>query len=153
MVKLDKLSEDERSHLISIPCPIFHTTPWVSGPPLSKRRIAIVSTAGLHRRNDRPFDVGATNYRLIPANTPFRDLVMSHISTNFDRTGFQQDINVIFPLDRMRELVQQGVIGSIADYHYSFMGATAPEKMVVTARSIARIMKKDYVDGVLLIPV
>ena len=52
---------------------------------------------------------------------------MSHISTNFDRTGFQQDINVVFPVDRLRELAARGTIGSVADFHYSFMGATAPE--------------------------
>jgi D-proline reductase (dithiol) PrdB len=28
---------------------------------------------------------------------------MTHISTNFDRTGFQQDWNVVFPLARLWE--------------------------------------------------
>ena len=78
---------------------------------------------------------------------------MSHISTNFDRTGFQQDWNVVFPLDRLRELAEKTVIGGVANYHYSFMGATDPVRMEVTARSLARIMKNDGVDAVLLVPV
>jgi D-proline reductase (dithiol) PrdB len=78
---------------------------------------------------------------------------MSHISTNFDRTGFQQDWNVVFPLDRLRELAEEKVIGSVADYHYSFMGATDPIRMEATARNLAKIMKNDGVDAVLLVPV
>ena len=58
--------------------------------------MAIISTAGLHKRGDRPFRPGDGSYRVIPAETPANELVMSHISVNFDRTGFQQDTNVVF---------------------------------------------------------
>lgn len=153
MARLDRLPEDERRHLLSLPCPKFETTPWVTGAPLPQRRIALLSTAGLHRRGDRPFGVAAADYRIIPVDTPANDLVMSHISTNFDRTGFQQDLNVVFPLDRLRELVTNKVIGSLADFHYSFMGATDPLQMEDTARSLAKIMKNEKVDSVLLVPV
>jgi D-proline reductase (dithiol) PrdB len=78
---------------------------------------------------------------------------MSHVSTNFDRTGFQQDLNVIFPLDRLREMTERGEIGSVANFHYSFMGATEPEKMEQTVRKLASILKKDEVNSVLLVPV
>ncbi len=113
----------------------------------------MISTAGVHKRNDRPFEMGATDYRIIPADTSSDDLIMSHISANFDRTGFQQDWNVVFPIDRFRELVANGTIGSIAQYHYSFMGATDPQQMESTARSLAGIMKNDGVNAVLLVPV
>jgi len=112
-----------------------------------------MSTAGLHRRGDRPFGIGATDYRLIPADTPPADLVMSHISTNFDRTGFQQDWNVVFPLERLRSLVAAGVIGNLAHYHYAFMGATDPRAMELRARELARIMRTEGVNAVLLVPV
>ena len=153
MARLDKMPEFERSHLLSVPCPTFKTTPWVIGPPLSRRRLALISTAGLHHRADRPFEVGASDYRVIPANTVANDLIMTHISTNFDRIGFQQDINVVFPLDRLRELVDRNIIGSLANYHYSFMGATDPCQFEGTARSLARIMKNDGVNAALLVPV
>lgn len=153
MARLDKMPENERSHLLSLPCPTFESTPWVTGPPLNKRRLALISTAGLQRRSDRPFDLGASDYRVIPSGTPADELIMSHISTNFDRTGFQQDLNVVFPIDRLNELVGEGVIGSLATYHYSFMGATDPAQLEGPARKLAGIMKNDGVDAVLLVPV
>jgi len=153
MARLDLMPEDERNHLLALPCPTFNTNPWVTGPPLAQRRVALITTAGLHRRNDPPFAVGAADYRIIPANIPANDLVMSHISTNFDRSGFQKDWNVVFPLDRLRELAAEKVIGSVADYHYSFMGATDPVRMEAAARGLAQIMKNDRVDAVLLVPV
>jgi D-proline reductase (dithiol) PrdB len=78
---------------------------------------------------------------------------MSHVSTNFDRTGFQQDLNVLFPLDRLRGMAARGEIGSVADYHYSFMGATEPEKMEPAAHTLASLLKNDGVNVVLLVPV
>ncbi len=153
MAHIDRMPEVERNHLLSLPCPSYETSPWVDGPPLAERRLALISTAGLHRRGDRPFGVGAADYRIIPKDIPARDLLMSHISSNFDRTGFQQDWNVVFPLDRLRELADQKIVGSLAEYHYSFMGATDPDQMKETARSLARILKNDGVDAVLLAPV
>ncbi len=153
MACLDRIPEPMRSVIAALECPNFKTKPWMEGPPLSRRRVAIVSTAGLHRRDDRPFTFMAGDYRIIPGDIKTNDLVMSHTSTNFDRTGFQQDWNVVFPLDRLRELVDQGIIGSVADFHYSFMGATDPKLMEQTARDLAGLLKKDQVDGVLLVPV
>ena len=153
MARLEKYSEEERAHLLGLPCPSFETTPFTVGPSLAERRLALISTAGLHRRGDRPFAIGEADYRLISAGTPSNDLVMSHISTNFDRTGFQLDLNLVFPLDRLSELVKQGYINSLANYHYSFMGATDPGQMENAARNLSDIMKKDGVDSVLLVPV
>jgi len=78
---------------------------------------------------------------------------MGHISKSFDRTGFQQDWNVVFPWDRLGELAAEGFIGSVADRHFSFMGATHPAEMEVHARRLAGVLKADGVDAALLIPV
>ncbi len=153
MARLELMTEGQREHLLKLPCPTYESNPWVAGPTLNQRRVALISTAGVHKRNDRPFEMGATDYRIIPADTSSDDLIMSHISANFDRTGFQQDWNVVFPIDRLRELVANGTIASIAQYHYSFMGATDPQQMESTARSLANIMKNDGVNAVLLVPV
>ena len=64
---------------------------------------------------------------------------MSHVSTNFDRTGFQQDHNVVFPIDRLNELAEEGEVGSVASIHYSFMGATHPAKLERAAHQLARV--------------
>ena len=153
MARLDRMPEPMRSHLAKLPCPSFESHPWALGPPLSRRRVSIISTAGVHRRGDRPFEGMSGDYRVIPGNIEAKDLVMTHISTNFDRTGFQQDWNVVFPLDRLRELAEEGMIGSVAAFHYSFMGATDPGEMEAAAHNLAALLKGDNVDAALLVPV
>lgn len=156
MVRLTDLSEFDRENMLKkIPAlPRFDGRPWVRRQALSKRRVAILSTAGLHQRGDRPFGSGAMDYRVIPGAAKADDLVMSHMSVNFDRSGFQQDWNVAFPLDRLRELSVEGVVGSVADYHYSFMGAVSPVTNYESkARELAAHLHADKVDAVLLSPV
>jgi len=155
MARLTDFSEAEQKHHLDKirDLPDFGPTPFVPGPPLRERRVAIVTTSGVHARGDRPFGIGATDYRVIPGDTPAADLLMSHSSVNFDRSGFQEDINVVFPLERLRELRAGGVIGSIADFHYSFMGAAPIRALEAKARELAALLKKDRVDAVLLTPV
>lgn len=153
MARFDQIPEPLRSIIVGLECPNFKTLPWIGGPPLNQRRVALVSTAGLHHREDRPFTIMSGEYRVIPGDIKTNDLVMSHTSTNFDRTGFQQDWNVVFPLDRLRELADRGLIGSVADFHYSFMGATDPKLMEPMAHDLASLLKKDRVDAILLVPV
>jgi D-proline reductase (dithiol) PrdB len=153
MARLEQMPEALRSHLTKLPCPSFENHPWVSGPTLNRRRVSIISTAGIHRRGDRPYEGMSGDYRVIPGNIKAGDLVMTHISTNFDRTGFQQDWNLVFPIDRLQELAAEGIIGSVAAYHYSFMGATDPAEMEPAARNLAELLKGDHVDAALLVPV
>lgn len=153
MVRLASIAEPVRGLMEKLPCPTFSTTPFVEAPPACERRVAIVTTAGLHRRDDRPFGLGSSDYRVINDDVKANDLVMSHVSTNFDHTGFQQDLNVVFPLDRLREMAERGEIASVADYHYSFMGATEPEQMEQAARDLTSLLKGDGVNAVLLVPV
>jgi D-proline reductase (dithiol) PrdB len=129
MACLDSFPEPMRGHIATLACPTFETTPFVEAPPSGERRVAMISTAGLHRRGDRTFSLGSDDYRVIQGDVQANDLVMSHVSTNFDRTGYQQDLNVIFPMDRLREMAGRREIGCVADFHFSFMGATEPEKM------------------------
>lgn len=153
MARLEDLPDSSVAVLTALPCPQFDTRPFVAGPPLDERRVAIVATSGLHRRGDRPFTLSAADYRIIPGDAAASDLVMSHVSVNFDRSGYRQDLNVVFPLDRLKELAEEGAIGSVADFHYSFMGATDPSAMAPTARHLAGLLKQDRVDAVLLVPV
>ena len=153
MARIEDLPEVLRHHIVKLECAAPAGDPWVEGPPLSERRVALISTAGLQVRGDRPFEVGADDYRVIPGDVDPADLIISHISTNFDRTGFQQDWNVMFPLDRLHELAAAGEVGSVAAYHYSFMGGTDPEPMEPAARRLAGLLKQDNVDAVALVPV
>jgi len=153
MVRLADLDEPERSHLGTIPCPDFATRPWVTGPDMNRRRVAIISTAALQHRDDKPMLAGAMDYRAIADDTPDGDLVMAHISTNFDRSGYEQDLNVVFPRDRLHELAASGEIVSVAKYHYAFMGSTDPVQMEGAVRTLAGHLKADGVDTVFLLPV
>ena len=153
-MRLEKVSEEERKLLLSFKCPTFESNPFVSGPPLNKRRVAIVTTAGLHRRHDRPFQMNPDDYyRVIPGNVQANDLVMSHMAASFDRSGFQRDWNVVFPIDRLREMVAEGTINSLADFHYSYNSVRAQPDAPEPIREIANLLKKDGVNAVLLFPV
>lgn len=153
MTRLTDLPPAQAKRLAEVECPDFETRPWVGGPPLTERRIAIVSSAGLFRHGTEPFRGRDADYRVVPDAIKWPDLLTSHISVNFDRTGLQEDWNVAFPLDRLKELAVDRVIGSVADTHYSFMGASDPVQMEPHARALAGKLKQDRVDSVLLAPV
>jgi D-proline reductase (dithiol) PrdB len=153
MARLSDFEPDYAQHFLDMPVPTYESTPWVEPAPLAESRVAIISTAGIHRRSDPEFAAGAADYRLIPGDVEPADLIMSHVSVNFDRSGFQQDINVVFPLESMRELADDGEIGSVAAWHYAFMGATDPTAMEESAREVARLLVRDGVTAALLVPV
>lgn len=153
MARIEDIPEPTRSTILAADCPSFADQPFLAGPPLARRRVAIVTSAALIRRGDAPFPAGTPEVRLLPQDLPAADLLMSHISINFDRTGFQRDINVAYPVDRLRELAAEGVIGGVAPTNYAVMGSTDPRTMEATADQIAGQLKQEQVDAVLLTPV
>ena len=153
MARMTDFDDLIRDYFEAMEMPRFDAAPWVVPKAMPQARVALISTAGLQRRGDRPFNTDSADYRLLPGDAGAADLVISHISTNFDRTGFQQDHNVVLPVDRLNELAAEGAIGSVASMHYSFMGATHPAKIESTARHLAGLLRQDGVDTVLLVPV
>ncbi len=154
MVRLSDMPTEEAAHVLSKVCDPFDTRPWVAGPPLSKRRVAILTSAGLHRVGDPALATVDLSYRVIPGTTRANALTMTHSSIHFDRTGFREDVNVVFPIERLHELASEGVIGSVADYHYSLMGAGWPPSAIEpTMRELAARLREDEVDAVCLAPV
>ena len=128
--------------------------PWITPPAITDATVAIVSSAGLHRRADAPFSLGGVDYRLIPGDADFADVVMSHVSTNFDRSALQQDPNICFPLDRLREMAADGEIAGVSRWHYSFMGAQPNhEALQATGEEVGALLAADGVDVALLVPV
>lgn len=154
MARLEDIPHGERKMMEELDCSGFEgRRPWVKGPPLRERRVSLVSTAALSLRSDRAYQRDDTSYRVIPGDTRPENIVMSHSSVNFDRTGFQQDLNVCFPLERLHELAAEGVIGSVARFHFTVSGAPHPADLEGSARAIARAMRADGVDTVLLVPI
>ena len=154
MVRLTDLHHDDRASLAGKHLPRFDPPAWAPAPPIAQSRIALVTTAGLHVHGDRVFDMTSVEYRALDRDTAGGDIVMSHTSVNFDRSGFAEDVNVVFPIDRFRELEASGAIGSMADVHYSFMGAyLEPGAYAPSARELATLLRGDGVDSVFLTPV
>ncbi|WP_428541871.1 glycine/sarcosine/betaine reductase selenoprotein B family protein [Rhodopila sp.] len=153
MARIEDLPQATRDAVLSVPCPAFETTPFVSGPPLGRRRVAIVSSAALIRRGDMPFAFGSGECRFVAADTPPGDLLLSHVSINFDRAGWQRDINVVFPIDRLRDLAAMGEIGGVAETHYTVMGSTDPAAMDQAVDQIEGQLRQERIDSVLLSPV
>lgn len=153
MARLEDIPQPTRDAVVAAPCPAFDTQPFVTGPPLARRRVAIVSSAALIRRGDKPFPFGSAECRFLPASMPAGDILISHVSINFDRAGFQRDLNVVYPIDRLRELAADGVIGGMADTHFTIMGSTDPAGMAITADQIAGQLRQERTDSVLLSPV
>lgn len=127
--------------------------------PLNEARIAAVTTAGFFPADAAPFDLsrrgGDCSWRMIPRDTELNTLRIAHSSDAFDARGIQADRNLALPLDRLKELAAERVIGSLAPRHFSFMGSIpAPGRLIrETAPEVARMLAEDAVDAVLLTPV
>ena len=151
MTKIIEMPVVGRDFISNLKLPNFDKMAWTKPSPANKRRVSIVSTAAISKRNDRPFSWLAKDHRVIHKTD--RDLVMTHVAVEFDRSAWQQDLNVIFPLDRLAEMEADHEIGSLANEHYSFMGAADPVTMEKSAREVAARMKDEGVDTVFLIPI
>ncbi|MAP12888.1 MAG: hypothetical protein CMQ61_12655 [Gammaproteobacteria bacterium] len=93
-------------------------------------------------------------YRVLPDAGSSSAYAMSHSSVNFDRTGFQEDINVVLPVERFHELLEAGEIGGVAEHHFSFMGAgLEPLAYEQSVRQLGRLLRADGVDAAFLTPV
>ena len=133
----------------------FGDVPWTTPKPLHESRVAIVTTAGLRVENNADWNAGDQGFTQIPHDA--ENLTLAHYSPNFDRVGWVLDKNVVFPIDRLNELADDGLIGSVAKTHISFMGAQ-PDHTLETIRldsgpAAAKLLKDDEVDLVLLTPV
>ena len=96
-------------------------TPYTGDP--SKQTIALVTTGGFYLKDSQPtFDTvsihGDTSYREIPRTVRQEELGIAHI--HYDHSLTEEDLNIVFPVDRFNELEKEGVIGKVADTHYSF---------------------------------
>jgi len=121
---LDRLPQVNRTALLTRPVEVHHETPFtpLTAAP-SELRLAIVTTAGLHLKGDRPFTADDGTFRVIPSSAGEAELVQSHTSIGFERASQARDINVVFPIDRLSELVERGQLGGVAANHYSLLGA------------------------------
>lgn len=144
---------DLRARVGSIPPGIsFPPVELNRAPQLADATVAIVTTAALAH----PGEVWADqthDYRLFDRDDD--RLLLAHNSTNFDRSGFALDRNVVYPIDRLREMKSEGVIGRVAPRHASFVGSTFElgTFLLDTGPRLASELRRDGVDVALLTPV
>ena len=122
---------------------------------LAKSNIAIVTAAGVHLREQEPFNIademGDLTFRIIQPDADSAELKVTH--HHYDHADADADINVVFPLDLLRELEADKVIGGLARKHISYMGYTMQLKAMYegTAPEIANeIDKGSRADAVVL---
>ncbi len=139
------------------------TIPWQPlVRPLAESRVALVSSAGIARLDDAPFDQdgerrnpwwGDPTFRVIPRESTADEVRVHHL--HIDPRPATEDLDSLMPLRRLDELVEAGVVGSSPPRHYSVMGyILEPERLVSeTAPAIAEALAGDEVDLALLVPV
>lgn len=122
---------------------------------LARCSVALVTAAGVHQRDQDPFNIadelGDLTYRVIRGDVGVSELMVTH--HHYDHTDADQDINVVFPIDAIRSLAAEGLIGEAAREHIGYMGYTMLLKQMYeeTAPAIAEyIDKKAKADLVVL---
>jgi D-proline reductase (dithiol) PrdB len=122
---------------------------------LSRATVAIVTAAGVHKKDHQPFNIadelGDLTFRIIESDVQASDLMVTH--HHYDHTDADRDINVVFPIDALRSLAEDGFIGGLAREHVGFMGYTMQLKRMYeeTAPQIAEeIDSKSRADIVVL---
>ena len=136
--------------------------PWTPMTrPLADCTVALISTAGVARRDDVPFDQegerrnpwwGDPTYRAIPQGTTKAEVELHHL--HIDPRFGQEDLDVVLPMRRLDELAREGRIGRPAHTHYSIMGYQLRAEVLEgeTAPAIAREMMARGVDATALVP-
>ena len=113
---------------------------------LGRATVALVTAAGVHRKDQDPFNIkdelGDLTFRLMSSDADTRDLMVTH--HHYDHADADQDINVVFPLDPLRELAAEGFIGKVAALHVGYMGYTMQLKQMYeqTAPEIAAVIDR-----------
>lgn len=144
---------DIKAFTEALPGEVFETTSFTTPVPLAEATVAVVTTSSLHHPDQDDFEVVDTGYRILDGNR--RDYVCGHWSPNFDGTGFAADMNTVMPLDRLDELVDQGVIGALSETHLAYAGNQfdLAEVRMDSGPAGAKYLKQQGVDIVLLTPV
>jgi D-proline reductase (dithiol) PrdB len=149
---------------------VFNGIPWHPlAKPLYEAKVALLTTAGVYVHGQKPFNIspgivsedlrrqkfkgrGDWSFREIPRDVDSRDLVIVHAF--YDHTDADDDVNCVFPLDRLRELEYENYLGAVAETHYGIMGYVPEYQLLldVTAKELIPKLKSEGVDAVLVTP-
>lgn len=136
--------------------------PWTPlSKPLSECTVTMISSAGIALKTDKPFDQegerqnpwwGDPSYRILPKTATEAEVRLYHM--HIDPSYAEQDINCLFPLQRLQQMEDRGRIGRMSPRHYSIMGYILnPEQLLrETVPALIRDLKADLADVVVLVP-
>ncbi len=88
--------------------------------PLDECCVSMLTSGGVSRCSVAPFDAQATNdFRVdaVDKDAPSDDFQIH--DTFYDPRDADVDFNCVFPIDRLRELADEGVIGDVAGRFWS----------------------------------
>ena len=129
--------------------------PWTAiEKPLSECRVLLIGSGGLYRRGQIAFHTkDDSSIRVIHTDTPTSELRTAHFA--YDQTDARNDPNCVFPLDVLRDMVEDGEIGRLTDESIAFMGGIYSTRRVEeeTVPLILERCKAQEPDLVLLVPV
>lgn len=122
--------------------------------PLSQSRLSFVSTSGVQPRGTLPFDVvhpiGDYTFRRVPSDSSPTELEIHQLKYPTD--GAHRDLNVIFPIERLQELRDEGVIGGLTPDLFTFIGYNMDPALLerTLAEDLAQAVADEQPDVVLL---
>jgi hypothetical protein len=144
----------------------LYPIPWTPlSRPLSKCKFGLVTSAGLyHKGVEPPFDLqkeqreptwGDPSYRALPTHLCQEEIGVSHLHVN--TSGIETDVDIVLPIHRFQELFENGHIGGLAQYAYSFMGYQGfpPDTSAWQSEygpQVAEKLKAEAVDCVFMTP-
>jgi len=122
--------------------------------PLAESRVALIGSGGVYHVGQVAFHhKDDTSHRRIPVDADIADLRTSHFA--YDMTSARIDPNVVFPLDPLRRLVDEGVIGELAPQALAFMGGIYSQRRLREELIPALVADIEAMepDVILLVPV
>lgn len=128
-------------------------TPYDRG--LAQATVALVTAGGVHRKDQPPFNItdelGDMTFRVIGGDAASSELMVTH--HHYDHSDADRDINVVFPLDALRDLVAEGFIGAVAQEHIGYLGYTMQLRRMYdeTAPQIAEEIDKRSLSDVVVL--
>jgi D-proline reductase (dithiol) PrdB len=136
--------------------------PWTPmRKPLSECTLALLSTAGIALKTDKPFDQegerrnpwwGDPSYRVLPKDATETEVGIYHL--HVDPSYAEEDLNCLFPLQRLQEMEAGGRVGRMSPRHYSIMGYILDPSVLLheTVPALIKDLEADLADVVVLVP-
>lgn len=137
---------------------------WVRNPeraswrplrkPLSECRLGLIASGGIYVSGQVAFHFkDDASFREIPTTVKTSELRTAHFA--YDQTDARKDPNIVFPIDTLRRLVNEGVIGSLTEHAFTFMGGIYSSRKVrdELAAQLTERLFAEKADIALLVPV